>query len=62
MGLGGIAITSGLVARFLYGVRPAEPGIVAEIAFALMAVVAGAGLVPARRAMHVDPMVALRED
>jgi putative ABC transport system permease protein len=62
IGLAGIAMTSGLVARFLYGVRPVEPGIVAGIAIALLAVVVGAGLVPARRAMQVDPMVALRED
>jgi len=62
IGLGGIAATSRLLARFLYGVRPAEPVIVAGVAMALIAVVAGSGLFPARRAMHVDPMIALRED
>ncbi len=62
LGLGGIAATSRLLARFLYGVRPAEPLIVGGIAMALIAVVAGSGLFPARRAMHVDPVVALRED
>jgi putative ABC transport system permease protein len=62
IGLGGTAATSRLLARFLYGVRPAEPAIVAGVAISLVAVVVGSGLFPARRAMRVDPMVALRED
>jgi putative ABC transport system permease protein len=62
IGLAGTAATSRLLARFLYGVTPAEPAILAGVAMALVAVVAGSGLVPARRAMLVDPMVALRED
>jgi len=62
IGLGGTAATSRLLARFLYGVRPAEPVIVAGVAMALVAVVVGSGLFPAWRAMRVDPMVALRED
>ena len=62
IGLGGTAATSRLLARFLYGVRPVEPAIVAAVAMALVALVVGSGLFPARRAMRVDPMVALRED
>ena len=62
IGLGGTAATSRLLARFLYGVRPAEPAIVAGAAVALGAVVVVSALVPARRAMRVDPMVALREE
>jgi putative ABC transport system permease protein len=62
IGMGGIAASSRLLARFLYGVSPAEPVIVAGVAMALIAIVAGSGLFPARRAMHVDPVVALRED
>jgi len=62
IGLGGTVATSRLLARFLYGVRPAEPVIVAGMAMALVALVVGSGLFPARRAMRVDPMVALRED
>ncbi len=62
IGLGGALATSRLLARFLYGVRPAEPVIVAGVAISLVVVVVGSGLVPARRAMRVDPMVALRED
>jgi putative ABC transport system permease protein len=62
VGLGGTAATSRLLARFLYGVKPAEPLIVSGVAIALVAVVVGSGLLPARRAMRVDPVVALRED
>ena len=62
IGLAGTAATSRLLARFLYGVTPAEPAILAGVAMALVAVVVGSGLFPARRAMRVDPMVALRED
>jgi ABC-type antimicrobial peptide transport system permease subunit len=35
---------------------------VAGVAILLVAAVAGSGLFPARRAMRIDPMVALRED
>jgi ABC-type antimicrobial peptide transport system permease subunit len=62
IGLGGTVAASRLRARFLYGVRPSEPGTVAGVAIAMVAVVLGSGLVPARRAMSVDPMVALRQD
>jgi putative ABC transport system permease protein len=62
IGMGGITASSRLLARFLYDVSPTEPVIVGGIAMALIAVVAGSGLFPARRAMHVDPVVALRED
>jgi putative ABC transport system permease protein len=62
IGLGGTAATSRLLARFLYGVRPLEPAIVMAVAMALVAVVVGSGLLAARRAMQVDPVVALREE
>ena len=62
IGLGGTAATSRLLARFLYGVAPAQPFLVAGAAIVLAAVVVGSGLFPARRAMRVDPIVALRED
>ena len=62
IGLAGTAATARLLSRFLFGVKPAEPAIVALAAFALIAVVAGSGLVPARRATRVDPVVALRHN
>jgi putative ABC transport system permease protein len=62
IGIGGTAAASRLLARFLYGVRPAEPVIVTVVAIVLIAIVVASGMLPARRAMRVDPMVALRED
>jgi putative ABC transport system permease protein len=62
LGLAGAVATSRLLARFLFDVRPAEPAVVALVAAALVALVVGSGLIPARRAMRVDPTVALRED
>ena len=62
LGLVGTILTSRLVARFLFNVRPVEPVIIGAVAIALVAIVMGSGLFPARRAMCVDPVVALRED
>ena len=62
IGVAATAMTSRLFAGFLYGVRPAEPVIVAGAATALVAAVVASGMVPARRAMRVDPIVALRQD
>lgn len=62
IGIGVTVATSRLLSRFLYGVRPAEPVIVAGVAMLLVAIVVASGIFPARRAMRVDPIVALRED
>jgi len=62
VGVGGTAATSRLLARFLFGVRPAEPVIVIGVAVAVVAVVVASAIFPARRATRVDPMVALREE
>ena len=53
--------TSRLLSGFLYGVKPADPGIVISVSVVLVGVVVASGLIPARRAMRVDPVVALRE-
>src|ERR1019366_8324285 len=47
IGLGGTGATSGVLAGFLYGVRPVEPAIVAAVAMALVALVVGWGVFPA---------------
>jgi len=46
----------------LFGVRPADPATLAAVALLMLAVAALAGVIPARRASQVDPMIALREE
>jgi putative ABC transport system permease protein len=49
-----------LLSGFLYGVSPTDPAAFVGIILLLALVALAASLVPARRAAHVDPMVAFR--
>jgi len=51
---------SRLLGHMLFGVSANDPATLAAVAFALAAVATLAGYIPARRAMRVDPLVALR--
>jgi predicted permease len=53
-------IVSHLMADLLYGVRPTDPVTFAAVALLLIGVAALACYIPARRAIQVDPLVALR--
>ncbi len=58
-----VALATGrLVATLLYGITAHDPPVLVGAALALMAVGAGASLVPSWRAATVDPVVALRSD
>jgi predicted permease len=62
LGVVGAASLQKAVATEIYGVRPLDPFVLASV-MALLAIVAlGACAVPARRAMRVDPIVALRHE
>jgi putative ABC transport system permease protein len=56
----GALIVSHVMAGVLYGVRPTDPVTFAGVAILLIGIALLACYFPARRAMRVDPMVALR--
>jgi len=59
-GLAGALALSRLMAKLLYGVQPTDPVTFAVVAVALGVVAMLACYLPARRAMRIDPVAALR--
>jgi putative ABC transport system permease protein len=50
-----------LLGAMLYGVTPYDPAVLGSVSIVLIAVVLGASYLPARRAMRVDAVTALRQ-
>jgi len=50
-----------LLGTMLYDVTPYDPGVLGSVSVVLVAVVLGASYLPARRAMRVDAVTALRQ-
>jgi putative ABC transport system permease protein len=60
IGITGALMLSRVMRSQLYGVQPTDPVTFVTVASLLMVVVLAASYIPARRAMRVDPIVALR--
>jgi ABC-type antimicrobial peptide transport system permease subunit len=60
VGLVGAVVVSYLMTGLLYGVRPTDPVTFTFLALVLIGVALLACSVPARRALRVDPLIALR--
>jgi predicted permease len=61
-GLAGAYGLTRLLAKFLFGVKPSDPLAFSIVAATLIVVTLLAAFVPTRRAMRVDPIVALRQE
>ena len=62
LGLGGAVALTRLVSSLLFDTSATDPLIYASLSALLLAMAAIACYVPARRAMRVDPMTALRSE
>jgi putative ABC transport system permease protein len=62
LGLGGALALTRFMGGLLFGVSAHDPLTFVALPFALLLVAALASLIPARRAMNVDPIVALRAE
>jgi putative ABC transport system permease protein len=61
-GLAGALVLTRLMETLLFAVRPTDPATLAGVAALIAAVAAAASLIPALRATHVDPLVALKDE
>jgi putative ABC transport system permease protein len=60
LGLAGALAVTRVLTTLLFGVKPNDPATLAAVAALLVGVAFVAGVIPARRASRVDPLVALR--
>jgi ABC-type antimicrobial peptide transport system permease subunit len=61
-GVGLSLATTHLLRALLFGIQPRDPAMLAIGSVLMAAVSVAAGLLAARRATTVDPIIALRED
>jgi putative ABC transport system permease protein len=60
IGFAGAAAVTRLLTSMLFGVKPTDPATYVMVIGIVLAAALLASYIPARRAMRVDPMVALR--
>jgi putative ABC transport system permease protein len=61
-GLAGALTCGRIIAGFLFQTAPADPLVLAAISVVLLGATMLASYIPARRATHIDPMAALRDN
>jgi ABC-type antimicrobial peptide transport system permease subunit len=62
IGVGASMAVTRLMVSVLFSVRPNDPATIVGVSLLLVLVALAACSIPARRAMRIDPMVALREE
>jgi predicted permease len=62
LGLIGAAVLSTSMTTLLFNVEPTDPVVYVAVSLVLIAVALVASYLPARRASHIDPLVALRDE
>lgn len=60
LGLAAALVVTRFLSSLLYGIRPNDPATLAGVSLGITSMVLLACYIPARRAMRVDPMIALR--
>jgi putative ABC transport system permease protein len=61
-GLIASGLMSGLVRHMLFGISPIDPGLYATVVTIVLVVAFAAAYAPARRAVRIDPVIALRTE
>jgi putative ABC transport system permease protein len=62
VGMAGAWLGSSVLSDLLYGIKPTDPVVFASTAALLAAIALSACVIPARRALRVDPITALRSE
>jgi putative ABC transport system permease protein len=62
IGVAGAFLATPLIRNWLFGIEPSDPVTMLGTSFTLVLVALAASYLPARRASHVDPIIAMRAD
>jgi putative ABC transport system permease protein len=62
LGIAGALTLTRFLSNLLYGVKPSDPLTFITVSILLLGVAVFASFIPARRAAHMDPLAALRDE